>query len=419
MEPLRRLSHDTVARLRLRGRAAAAWTLRLTAAAVASYVIARAIFPDSDALLAPLTALLVVQLTPVSLLTSGVQRVVSVVAGVAVAVGFSSLVGISWWSLGIVIALSILIAQALRLGANALEVPISAMLVLGAGVGGAGTAAWQRMAETLVGAGVGVLSNLLFPPRVATEDADKAIEGLSEALAGLLEAAADDLEQALEDGGRLVDRTSHWLGEARRLTHEIPSVGSALLLAEESRRLNVRALGTPDLGPGLRHGLEALEHTAVAVRSMLRSLEDAGRARGSQPDDFTRDLELVAVSLLLRELAEALRAFGALLHAEAQPHRDLTESAQFRRGSEALNEARARLSELLMIDRRDDATFAEMNFALLATVERVSRELDLDGRIRYLEQRPTLPPRRVVRPGRGDGGPSTSRPRRGVRRRRT
>ncbi|MEJ7756620.1 MAG: FUSC family protein [Nocardioidaceae bacterium] len=226
-----------------------------------------------------LTALLVVQLTPVSLLTSGVQRVVSVVAGVAVAVAFSSVIGLSWWSLAIVIAMSILIAQALRLGSNTLEVPISAMLVLGAGIGGAETAAWQRMAETLVGAGVGVLSNLLLPARVATDDADKAIEGLTEDLARVLDAAADDLEAALQSGGNLVDRASHWLGEARRVTHEIPRVGSALLRAEESRRLNLRALGTPDVGPGLRHGLEALEHSAIAVRSMFRSLEDAGRAR--------------------------------------------------------------------------------------------------------------------------------------------
>jgi len=420
IEPLRRFTHDTVARLRLRGREALAWTLRLTAAAVASYVVAHAVFPESDALLAPLTALLVVQLTPVSLLTSGVQRVVSVVAGVAVAVAFSSVIGLSWWSLAIVIAMSILIAQALRLGSNTLEVPISAMLVLGAGIGGAETAAWQRMAETLVGAGVGVLSNLLLPARVATDDADKAIEGLTEDLARVLDAAADDLEAALQSGGNLVDRASHWLGEARRVTHEIPRVGSALLRAEESRRLNLRALGTPDVGPGLRHGLEALEHSAIAVRSMFRSLEDAGRARAPQPHDFSADLDLIAVGLLLRELASGIRTFALLLHAEAQLVQGLPAPDRLRQGSEALNEARARLSELLMIDRREDATFAELNFALLTTVERLSRELNLDGRIRHLEQRPSMLPRRIVRPRRADPGvPPAQPPRRRIRRKRT
>ncbi len=210
------------------------------------------------------------------------------------------------------------------------------MLVLGAGVGSTETAAWQRMAETLVGAGVGVLSNLLFPPRVATEDADKAIRDLIEALARLLDAAAADLEDGLRTGDRLLDRASHWLGEARQLTHDIPSVGSALLRAEESRRLNLRALGTPDVGPGLRHGLEALEHSAVSIRSMFRSLEDAGRARGSEPQDFEEDLELLAVGLLLRELAAAVRAFGLLLHAEAQPAQGLPQPDRLREGSEAL-----------------------------------------------------------------------------------
>jgi hypothetical protein len=48
--------------------------LRLTAAAVASYEVARLIFPGTLPLLAPLTALLVVQVTPVSLLASGSCR---------------------------------------------------------------------------------------------------------------------------------------------------------------------------------------------------------------------------------------------------------------------------------------------------------------------------------------------------------
>lgn len=414
-EPLRRITQLTTDRFRQRGRSAAAWALRLTAAAVGSYVVAHALFPDSEALLAPLSALLVVQLTPVSLLTSGAQRVVSVVAGVAVAVAFSSVFGVSWWSLGVVIALSLLVAQVLRLGANQLEVPISAMLVLGAG-GGAETAAWQRMTETLVGAGVGVLSNLLFPPRVATEDAGSAIEGFADDLAGLLDTAADDLDNEHHSGGALTDQTSRWLGEARRLTHGIPNVGTALLRAEESRRLNLRALGTTDVGPGLRHGLEALEHSSVAVRSMFRSLDDAGRSREPQAHDFRRDLQEIAVGLLLHELAAAVRTFGRLVRTEAQPEQDLPEPDQLREASEGLKEARARLTELVMSDPRADATFAELNFALLATVERLLSELKLDELIRHLERRPAPAPRRIVSLPRKDD--RADRPPRGMRGRR-
>src|SRR3954454_21390626 len=173
-------------RLRRPGRPALGWTLRLTLAAVASYVVAEQAFPRADPpLLAPLTALLVVQLTPVSILESGLDRVVSVVAGVGLAVLLSIAVGLSWWSLGLLIGLSLVVGQVLRLGDNLLEVPISAMLVLGVGAASARAFAGERIAETLVGAAVGVLSTLLVPPRVAVPDAAGAIAGVGERLGGV------------------------------------------------------------------------------------------------------------------------------------------------------------------------------------------------------------------------------------------
>jgi uncharacterized membrane protein YgaE (UPF0421/DUF939 family) len=123
----------SVARFRRGGWSGLAWTVRLTAASVAAYSIALAFFPGTVPLLAPLTALLVVQLTPISLLASGVERVVSVAAGVSVAAIFSTAVDLTWWSLAVVIAVSLVVGQVLRLGSNLMEVPISAMLVLGVG----------------------------------------------------------------------------------------------------------------------------------------------------------------------------------------------------------------------------------------------------------------------------------------------
>src|SRR5919107_188451 len=105
--------------------------VRLSAGCATGCVVAEQAFSESaPPLLAPLTALLVVQLTPVSILVSGLDRVVSVVAGVGLAVLLSSAVGLNWWSLGLLIGLSLVLGQVLRLGENLLEVPISAMLVL-------------------------------------------------------------------------------------------------------------------------------------------------------------------------------------------------------------------------------------------------------------------------------------------------
>ena len=135
-------------------------------------------------MIAALTALLVVEVTLFDIVTSGVQRVVSVVAGVMLAVWFSSFVEITWWSLGILVAASIMIGQLLRLGPHLVEVPISAMLVLG--VGGAEGPASDRIVETLIGAAVGVAVNLLFPPAIRSDTAAKAVQKFAEEIAKLL-----------------------------------------------------------------------------------------------------------------------------------------------------------------------------------------------------------------------------------------
>src|SRR6478609_10797026 len=88
-------------RPRIDVRATVLWSLRITVAATASYVVGLLLFPGTKPLLAPLTAMLVVQVTPVSLLTSGLDRVVAVVVGVSLAVAFATVVPLEWWSLGL------------------------------------------------------------------------------------------------------------------------------------------------------------------------------------------------------------------------------------------------------------------------------------------------------------------------------
>ena len=146
------------------------------------------------------------------------------------------------------------------------------MLVLGVGAFGAEAAAGQRIAETLVGAAVGIAATLVFPPKVPSADAGRALDGLADAVTELLLRAAEELTQMVDKHrDRLPGAATQWLDDARWITHNIPQVGAALLRAEEGRRLNVRAVRTPHVEPGLRQGMEALEHTAVAIRGLMRS----------------------------------------------------------------------------------------------------------------------------------------------------
>src|SRR5215213_9201530 len=420
--------------LRLRGRSALCRASRLAVPAVLAYVVAHQIFPHSQPLTGPLTALLVVQVSLFATLTTGLERVLAVVSGVVLAVVVSSLVDLTWWSLGAVIALAIVIGQLLRLGDHLLEVPISAMLVLG--VSSAESAAASRVGETLVGAGVGVLATLLYPPPVQSSSAGEAVEMVSARTGEVLDRVAEELPQASRD------RAGDWLEDVRRLSHHVVEADRVLEEAGDNRRLNPRAAGTTDALPLLRRDLDALEHSGVALRQLFRTVHDGVRApapqsgsgstsasgstsgstsgsgstlgSGSGEESSARDAARPATALiaydtdvrsafgtLLRDLSGALRAFGSLARAEAESGAEAARE-QLAAALDALAEARALLTELLLVDPREDRSQWELHGSLLAAVGRVLDELDIAERDRHREQwlRDLRPSRTAERVGR-------------------
>jgi len=240
-----RVRPDSLRALPRRVRPIAMRTSRLTVAAVLSYVVARAVFDTPQPLTGPLTALLVVQATLFSTLTTGIRRVLSVVAGVLVAVVLSSVVGLTWWSLAGAIAAAIVVGQLLRLGDHLLEVPISAMLVLS--VSSAEVAGYARVAETLVGAGVGVLVNVVLPPNLRTRSAASSVQRVADHAGELLDRVADELPQ-----GATAEQARGWLADFRGLGRYVEDADRALQTASDSRRLNPRAVGRVDTLPVLR-----------------------------------------------------------------------------------------------------------------------------------------------------------------------
>jgi hypothetical protein len=383
---LRAIITTTRTRIRERGPATLTRMLRLTAAAVLSYLVAGQAVADPRPVTAALTALLVVQVTLVGTFTDTVRRVISVFVGVVLAIGVSSLVGFTWWSLAAVVAASIALGQLLRLGPHLLEVPISAMLILA--VGGQETLARDRIVETLIGAAAGLVLNLIFPPAVQTRSAGAAVERFAHRMAQLLERVAE----SLASGPVTRNEVRHWLDDARSVAHDIVAVDAVLTAAGQSRRLNPRAVGTLDTTPDLRSGLDSLEHAAVALRTVFRALaESAGAAEDpgdldGVPAEFDDEVLRGALGTMMSDLAEALRAFGTLVRAEVEraeePHAaDLAEALR------AVGEARARLSELLLVDAREAPGQWQLHGALLAGMQRVLGELDVEHRTRERQRR--------------------------------
>ena len=294
-------------------RAAAAYITRLTATATFAYLLALLIpAGTSRPVLAPLTALLVLQASAYQTIRSGGKKVLSVTVGVLVAVGVSELIGFSWWLLALLIAGALLIGRMLRLGDDLLEVPISAMLIFSSA--GMHAAATGRVVDTLAGTAAGLIGGLAFAP-LRVQPAREAFCGLAGRLAELLDRMAADL---LTDPDPVV--VAEWLSQSRSLRGDIERVDDALRTAADSAKLNPRALvaaesvPVTDMTVSLRGGLETLEHAALTVRGLARSVLDAAAIDSSASpvrDACTRK----RLADVLTQLGAVIRTYGRLLQA--------------------------------------------------------------------------------------------------------
>jgi hypothetical protein len=344
-------------------------TAKTTLAAVLAYELARRLLRGGPVpLLAPLTALLVAQITVVETLKSGLERVGSVVAGVLIAVMLSKVVGLTWWGLGIVIFASLIVGQLLRLGDQRIEVPISAMLVL-AVTGQTQVAAQSRILETLIGAVTGVALNAALGPPVYVRPAADAVSNLTNHLAGLLQAMGEELTE-----GWSSERARGWVRQMGELDGPLRSAEGALTRGEESLRLNPRRRRVLQGTLSLRAGLAALEHVAVQVRGICRDLADLAERveeRGQAEPEV-----LIALGRLLVELGGGVAAFGQLVAPDfAGPPR---EAVPLHIALEIARTHRDVLAELMLVDARTDPELWHIQGSLLANADRLLREIDLE-----------------------------------------
>jgi hypothetical protein len=345
---------------------------RLTAAAVVSYLLTLVLTEGAIDLTGALTALLVVQATAYSTLKMGAVRVGAVLSGVLVATLLSNWVGLTWWSLGAAICASLVLGKVLRLGDQTLEVPITAMLILG--VTNHDIAAEIRILNTLIGAGVGVAFNLIYPPPMPTGRAARAILRVAEAAAAPLDAAGD----ALDDGPITRAQVDSWLDRVRSATRGVATATETVALLQDSRRFNPRALGTMDVEPVLATGLDTLEHCLLDIRSLFTVLA-AEIPTEERPDDPYGEELRRAFAVVMHDVADCLRAFGNLVVAEAEQREGETEEA-LAESLEILRETQAILTELIMVNTQDDSSAWLLRGSVLAALGQVLARLDVEQR---------------------------------------
>ncbi|MFF5105387.1 aromatic acid exporter family protein [Streptomyces sp. NPDC000134] len=348
--------------------------VRSAAAASIAYVIAVRLSPEPAPLTAPLTALLVVQVTLYATLKMSIRRVNAVVAGVLVAIAFSEVVGLSWWSLALIILAALGVGHLVRAHEFTAEVAISAMLVLG--VTAHGALAWARVVETLIGAIVGLAFNLVLAPPVWVEQAGESIEGLARRVRQLM----------LRVGEEAAERTAFHeaaarLHEARQLDHDIAEVDEDLRQAEDSLRFNPRVREGLLHRVVLRTGLDTLEICTVVLRVLARTLTDLAKER--EPEPLFASETGAALEQLLGEIADAVVSFAVLVTTSVSEN---AESAEERLSAELRQAAatRDRLARLLLEEVRHDDRYWQLYGAVLTEVNRILDEMDTEHRSRRL-----------------------------------
>ncbi|MBA3905136.1 MAG: FUSC family protein [Pseudonocardiales bacterium] len=353
-------------RLFRRGRTPGLRTMKTTLAAVLAFVLAEWLHTSDQPILAPLTALLVVQLTMYETVAHGRERIVSVVAGVLVAVGFAHIVGLTWWSLGAVVAVSLVAGRMLRLGPHLPEVAISAMLVLA--VGGAESAALGRVVETLIGAAVGVLVNLVIAPPLYIQPTRDAVDELTDRIAGY----AHDLAEVLrgEWTRAAADRA---LDGARDLGAEVARADAGLARTEASGRLNPRGHLAREAGPQLRASLTALEHAQIGLRNLARAMLDRTYYLDEDAANLAYDADVKAA------LADVLDAVAVAAPA-ASPSQIGHDGGELLHRLDVLHHRRDDLGALLMVDPHIDPAAWQQHGALLAAIDRLRVEIAAAGR---------------------------------------
>jgi uncharacterized membrane protein YccC len=360
-------------------------TFKSTLAAVSAYVVALPLSDNPRPVLAPLTALLVVQLTLYETLRRGLLRVASVVLGVLLAAALSTVVPLTWWSLGLAVAVSLVIGRLFRLGDDIAEVPISAMLILA--VGGSNTAVEGRIAETVIGAAVGVVVGAAIAPPLYVRPASVALQDVARDVADVMRRIADEVR-----GEYSPEQADAWLAAARGLGQEILRADRVLATAETSMRYNPRAISRPYAASSLRSGLDAVERATVSFRGVCRVMADLVKGQGEEtvygPD--VRE----ALSDLLADVADAVESYGALVGSEIEGPGP--EDERLRQSLAAAWADRHRLAGMLRHQDRLARDEWQLHGQLTSQIDQLLRDVDSEARAELRRSWPVHSP--VVRP---------------------
>ncbi|MEN3359546.1 MAG: hypothetical protein V7637_3528 [Mycobacteriales bacterium] len=270
-------------------------------AATIAWELARVVLGSALPALAALGAIITVQITVRQTVARGLQQVVGVVVGVGAAIMLARYLGVHAWSVGLVILGALLLGRLLRLGPQANQVAMSGLLVLSLGTGYGAARVW----DTLLGAVIGVVVNMLIAPPTYVDAATGALRGVGEDLGLLLTEIGAALCRGAWD-----DRAARgWLDRARALNRDQQAAAAAVAQADESVQFNPRARPVAESVARLVEASLALEHATTQTSGIARTLLELARDDGPTRS-VAADRALVRYGELLSVVGAAVAGFG-------------------------------------------------------------------------------------------------------------
>jgi uncharacterized membrane protein YccC len=243
--------------------------VKTSVAVVVAWVVAGLALRIELPIFAAIAALLVVQPSVNQSLGRAIERSVGVVVGVLLAVAATTLFGKQGWLVLVAVAAVLLLAWAFRIASgSANQAAISALLVLAIGVT-TPNYALDRVVETVIGGGIGLLINVAIAPPVLLEPAHAAVDRLGRDLADALQRLGEELTAPTDAASR-----EELLRRARALRTTSAQAKAALDQGDESLLLNPRRSRNRDQLAADRALWTRIDPIATQVAGMTRSVRD-------------------------------------------------------------------------------------------------------------------------------------------------
>ncbi|MFG3477189.1 aromatic acid exporter family protein [Streptomyces sp. NPDC047980] len=272
-------------------------SLKAAAAAVLAWAVTGWWWGAPMALMAPWTAVALVQSTVYRSLVSAVQQVAVIGFGAVLAAGAAAATGNTTVAMALVLPLTVLMGNWTRFGTQGLYAPTTALFVLAYGSTSFADVG-HRLLETLIGALIGIGVNALVLPPVHLKDVRAHLYRLPRETAELLRTMAAGMEHGYERAD-----AERWHDRARGLHGTVAALHEARGWTRESYRFNpghrLRRRG-PALPPSERDS--AWERATHHLMSLTRLLADAAGGSPSLRPPHSDALE--PLGEVLRRAAE-------------------------------------------------------------------------------------------------------------------